>query len=244
MAKSLPCPGQCGYVIEEVDIESALSLLTMHKDLEETGKCIESIESGKIARKKVGETEAKVSVVKTEETHKLKVCRNCNRTGKEGHFKACCKSAKRQAEANKITEEVAGTNVVKADVARTEADCNLGIVAGLMMTVANVHKVKTMQGHKRMKVPHMLYEQIKWVKKSPQKHPTCTLSVTVSVKGYQEVDHTPPPATRRRDTDMSALTDTGCQVFCMGPTQLHALGLTRRDLLEPGLSLTAVSSRS
>ena len=65
MAKSLHCPGQCGYVIEEVDIQSALTLLTMHKDLKETGKCIESKESGKIAKNKVGETEGKVSVMKT-----------------------------------------------------------------------------------------------------------------------------------------------------------------------------------
>ena len=98
-----------------------------------------------------------MSVVDTEVTPKLKRCRNCNRTGhsskekfclawgklcdncgKEGHFKVCCKGAKKQSNANKVTGEVANSNVVKADVMRTKADCNLGVMAELMMTVANV----------------------------------------------------------------------------------------------------------
>ena len=127
--------------LDDKDIK--LDILSMQeKGLEETVKCIESKESGKIARKKVGEIEAKVSVVKTEETPKLKRCRNCNRTGhnssikererscpawgkscdncgKEGHFKACCKSLKRQSHANEVTGEVAKSNVVKANVLET-----------------------------------------------------------------------------------------------------------------------------
>ena len=96
-----------------------LDILSMQeKWLEDTVKCSESKESGKIARKKVGGIEAKVSVVKTEETSKIKRYRNCNKTGhsssiedrersspawgkschncgKEGHFKACWKSLRK-----------------------------------------------------------------------------------------------------------------------------------------------------
>ena len=91
-------------------------------------------------------------------------------------------------------------------------------------------------------VPHMLYEQLQWIKKCPPSQPRCTLSVTVSVKGYQENGHTPPPATRRRNTDISALADTGTVVCCMRLTHLHALGLTGKDLLQPILNLSAANA--
>ena len=42
--------------------------------MEDTVKCVESKESGKIVRKKVGEIEVRVSEVKIEETSKLKLC--------------------------------------------------------------------------------------------------------------------------------------------------------------------------
>ena len=41
---------------------------------------------------------------------------------------------------------------------------------------------------------------------------------------------------------MSCLADTGCQACCMGLTQLHALGLTRRDLLLPIFNLKAANA--
>ena len=38
MAMRLPCPGtQCNYVTEEVDIQAALALLTMHKEIDHPG---------------------------------------------------------------------------------------------------------------------------------------------------------------------------------------------------------------
>ena len=99
---------------------------------------------------------------------------------------------------------------------------SFGAMAGLMLTMASVNKA-VMESEK-VKVPHMLYEQLQWMKKCPPRHPTCTLCLTVSIKGYQENNYTPPPATRRRNTDMTALCDSGCQACCMGLTQLHAHG--------------------
>ena len=48
--------------------------------------------------------------------------------------------------------EVAKNNVVKAK------SCNIGAMAGVMMTLANVYKVnRTMKGKDRLKVSHMFY---------------------------------------------------------------------------------------
>ena len=53
--------------LDDKDIKE--DILSMpDKSLEETVKCVESKESGKVARLKVGVSDAKVSVVKTEDT--------------------------------------------------------------------------------------------------------------------------------------------------------------------------------
>ena len=225
--------------------------------LEETIKAVEGKESGKVANKKVGAPDAKVSAVKTdtlETPNKPRKCRNCNRTGhgssqaerekscpawgkkcdscgKEGHYKVCCRSGKKQP-----------TTPSNNEVSEGEA-MSIGALAGIMMTMADVNSA-LIPSNKTTgdKVPHMLYDQLKWVKQNPPRHPTINLSVTVSVCGYQENGYRPPPATRRRDTDMCCLADTGCQACCMGLTQLHALGLTRNDLLLPVLNLRAANT--
>ena len=70
---------------------------------------------------------------------------------------------KRQSHANEVTGELAKSNVVKAKVLET---CNIGAMAGVMMTLANVCKVgRTLKVKDGLKVPHMVYEQIKWVTK-------------------------------------------------------------------------------
>ena len=223
--------------------------------LEETVKAVEGKESGKVAKMKVGTQDAKVSAVKSdspETPNKPKRCRNCNRTGhssgqaerekscpawgkkcdscgKEGHYKACCKSGKKQP-----------TTSTNNEVAEGEA-MSVGAFAGIMATMATLNS-SLIPKTTGVKVPHMLYDQLKWVTQNPPRHPTINLNVTVSVCGYQENNYRPPPATRRRDTDMCCLADTGCQACCMGLTQLHALGLTRNDLLPPVLNLRAANT--
>ena len=113
-------------------------------------------------------------------------------------------------------------------------------MAGLMMTMAMVRK--GMGRFEKKKVPHMLYEQLRWITKAPPQHPTCSFSVAVSNKGYRDNNFKPPPVTRRRESNMSALADTGCQACCMGPRQMHALGLSQVDLIEPVLNLKAAIS--
>ena len=133
---------------------------------------------GRLPKLKVGVQDAKVSTVKTDRKDtnpdtptKTKCCRNCNRTGhtshpaemeascpesakncdccrKEGHFKACCESWKRQCTTNN-------------EVAEGEA-MSLVALAGIMMKMADVNMaVARYSGYK---VPHMLYDQLKWIK--------------------------------------------------------------------------------
>ena len=117
---------------------------------------------------------------------------------------------------------------------------SVGAYAGLMLTMGVISR--QVEEANRVKVPHMLYDQLKWAKQAPQKHPTCSLTITVSVRGYQNNGYKPPPVTRRRQTNMSVLADTGCQACCMGPTQLHSLGMSESDLLEPVLNLRAANT--
>ena len=154
-----------GLVDTEIK-EDILSMSDMN--LEEIVKAVEGKESGKVARLKVGVQDAKVSTVKTDSKDtnpdtrtKTKHCRNCNRTGhtshpaereascpslgkkcdscgKEGHFKACCKSGKRQSTTNN-------------EVAEGDA-MSVGALAGIMMMMADVNMaVARYSGYK---VPH------------------------------------------------------------------------------------------
>ena len=88
----------------------------------------------------------------------------------------------------------------------------------------------------------MLYEHLKWVIRSPPEHPICSLSVSVSSSGYKANGLRPPSPYKRRDAELSALADTGCQAVCMGRAQLQSLGLSVKDLLEPVLNLKAANS--
>ena len=53
-----------------------------------------------------------------------------------------------------------------------------------------------------IKVPHMLYDQLLWHKKSPPAHPKLNLDVSVSTSGYEHVGAPTPSATRRRTTTL------------------------------------------
>ena len=115
----------------------------------------------------------------------------------------------------------------------------LGEVAGLLHCIGKIDRVISSIG--KQKVPHMLYEQLKWVAKSPPRHPTCNLSVSISSSGYRANGLKPPSTYKRRDTELSALADTGCQAVCMGRIQLQSLGLSE-DLLIPMHNLKAANS--
>jgi hypothetical protein len=83
---------------------------------------------------------------------------------------------------------------------------------------------------------------LQWIIKSPPRHPKCSLSVSISGNEFRANGFEPPSAYKRRDTELTALADTGSQAVCMGRTQLQALGLSVSDLLTPMLNLKAANA--
>ena len=121
---------------------------------------------------------------------------------------------------------------------------SMGEMAGLMVVLATVNRAINKQNKARQvaKVPYMVYENLKWTRSPPSAHPTISVSIDVEASGYKEIGIKPPPPTRRRCADGLALVDTGCQVCCIGLTQLNAMGLHQGDLLSSGLDLKAANS--
>ena len=114
-----------------------------------------------------------------------------------------------------------------------------------VMTAVAAKVTKASMKEKAMamiKVPHMLHEQLLWHKRLPPAHPTLSLEVSVSTSGYEHVGAPTPPATRRRTTTLKTLADTGRQACCMGPAQLHSLGLNSSHLMVPELNLRAANA--
>ena len=147
-----------------------------------------------------------------------------------GHFKRQClsKKHKQSGGSSEVTEEVETKSI------------SAGEMAGLFQVMATVSK--QLKANSSIKVPHMLYDQLKWVKQSPPSHPVLKLEASVSTTGYHQVGARPPPATRRRTATFKTLADTGCQACCMGPNQLHSLGMNTVDLLSPALNLRAANA--
>ena len=224
------------------------------KSLENTVKAVEAKESAKRAKIKLGGRQGEVARVETKKCFRcggtdhaftregLEKCpakdKTCSKCGKIGHYKGtekCSrprypkkqKSPRRSAEASEV-EHVENKSV------------SAGETAGLFQVMTAV--VGQGKANTRVKVPHMLYEQLQWLKRSPPAHPTLNMETSVSTTGYEAVGTKPPPATRRRTTTLRSLADTGCQACCMGPAQLHALGLNSKHLLAPELNLRAANA--
>ena len=90
----------------------------------------------------------------------------------------------------------------------------------------------------------MLHEQLEWVIKHPPSQPCLKLSVKVDTQSYRDQSEKPPSALKHRSADMPALADTGCQAVCMGPEQLHSVGLSVGDLMPVDLRLSGANGSS
>ena len=90
--------------------------------------------------------------------------------------------------------------VVEKDEFEADADVvSAGGLAGLMHVVASVAKVAAKAS--TLKVPHMLFEHLRWVRQQPPSHPMLPVELSVATDGYKEVGAIVPPATRRRTAD-------------------------------------------
>ena len=119
---------------------------------------------------------------------------------------------------------------------------SLGEVAGLMYCAARVNREVSKVN--KMKVPHMLHEQLEWVVKHPPPQPCLQLTVNIDTQAYRDNKVQPPSALKHRSADMTALADTGCQAVCMGPGQLTRTGLSVKDLMEVDLRLSGANGSS
>ena len=123
-----------------------------------------------------------------------KVCEICN---KRGHSKNVCKSIQNSTEISSLS---------------------LGEIAALGYCLSRVSR--QLKPINKVKVPHMLHDQIKWAVSRPRDQPYITVSVSVDTQSYRDQSIRPPSAYRHRVADMRALADTGCQAVVLDPTQL------------------------
>ena len=126
-----------------------------------------------------------------------KVCSNCKEFG---HFRAVCRNKRRR---NKVTVMEEADN---GDGARPDP-ISLGEAAGLMYCLAKVSR--EVDRVNKVKVPHMLHEQLEWVIKHPPPQPCIRLSVNIDTRSYRDNRVKPPSALKHRSADMTALADTG-----------------------------------
>ena len=119
---------------------------------------------------------------------------------------------------------------------------SLGEVAGLLYCAAKVNREVSRVN--KMRVPHMLHEQLEWVVKHLPPQPCLQLTVSIDTQSYRDNNVKPPSALKHRTADMSALADTGCQAVCMGPGQLTRTGLSVKDLMEVDLRLSGANGSS
>ena len=93
----------------------------------------------------------------------------------------------------------------------------------------------------KLKVPHMLHDQLRWTLSHPPPQPFIKLQVRVDTKAYKYHNFKPPSSYRHRSAEMPVLADSGCQASCMGPRELNKLGLTEKDLLEVEMKLNGAN---
>ena len=80
-------------------------------------------------------------------------------------------------------------------------------------------------------LPHYVHEKFRgWVAKSPAPHPMVITRVSLCEDGYQELS-LPLPRVRNKPARTPAMADTGAQLVVSGMNLVHALGITRKELI-------------
>ena len=102
-----------------------------------------------------------------------KVCSNCKEIG---HVWAVCRNKRRRTKVTKVTEEDEDEESARPD------SISLGEAAGLMYCIAKVSR--EVDRVNKVKVPHMLHEQLEWAIKHPPPQPCLRLSVNIDTTSY------------------------------------------------------------
>ena len=122
-------------------------------------------------------------------------CGVCN---KRGHYRSVCKS-----------------------IHSPSGDIELQF--GELAALSYVSRVSDLKPITKIKIPHMVYDQLRWISRLPQIAPNIKLSIKVDVQSYRDHRIRPPSSFKHRAADILALADTGCQAVCMGPEQLSKI---------------------
>ena len=179
--------------------------------------------------------------------------KNCGNCDKKGHFRVVCKSKSRQLKKKSVREVSEGSSSADLDCTfanpylqlqnNQSAEINsisFGELAALRYSMGKISR--EMQLINKVKVPHMLFDQLKWVTSHPPAAPFIRLKVEVDTKAYRFNSIKPPSAYKHRTAVMDALADSGCQACCMGLEQLPRLGLSTNDLLECDMKLSGANN--
>ena len=157
-------------------------------------------------------------------------------SSREKQYPVWNKVSRKQRRRNKAIVDANNEDGARSD------NISLGEMAGLMYCLAKISR--EVDRVNKVKVPHMLHEQLEWVIKHPTPQPCIRLSVNIDTQSYRENKVKPPSALKHRSADMTALADTGCQAVCMGPGQLTRTGLSINDLMEVDLRLSGANGSS
>ena len=98
-----------------------------------------------------------------------------------------------------MKEPVDEFDVIKEDV----NDLSFGEIAGLVFGMSQI--TKEVQRKTNLKVPHMLYDELRWITSHPPPQPYIKLQVRVDTKAFQYHNFKPPSPYRHRSTEMSVL---------------------------------------
>ena len=131
-------------------------------------------------------------------------CDNCT---KIGHFKEVCRKKKNHTN-NNLNQE--GTDH-----------------PGTFCHLSTSHR----KGRKLRTLPHHTYDMFRgWIKRKPESHPAVSVTMSLCLPGYDELD-LPNPRVTNKQAKTSSLPDSGAQIVVAGPAQMHSLGITKRELI-------------
>ena len=85
-------------------------------------------------------------------------------------------------------------------------EMSFGEIAGLVYGISQISK--QVQSMNKLTVPHMLYDELRWINSQPPSPPYIKLQVRVDTKAFLDNSFKPPSAYRHRTAEMSVLADT------------------------------------
>ena len=89
---------------------------------------------------------------------------------------------------------------------------------------------------------HHTYDLFRgWLKRKPEAHPAVTVTMSLCVPAYTDLDIPAPRVTAKQST-LSSLPDSGAQMVVAGVPQLHKLGVTKRELIPLSNGISAADN--